>query len=132
MVNAELFVNRGGTNYLDAKTYTGRTVASTVFNFTTFGDSEYVFLIGHALNNGAAVQFSVNSYNDKTAAVVTTPTPTSTASVPTTSTKSLNWPLIIGCAVGGAGFIALVAFLIFYAVKVQRRKALNAKYQGTD
>ena len=44
-------------------------------------------------------------------------------------TKNTNWPLIIGCVVGGVGFIALVGFLVFYAIKVQRRKALATKYE---
>ena len=44
---------------------------------------------------------------------------------PTVVAKSINLPLIIGCAAGGVGFLALTGFLIYYIIKVKRRNAMN-------
>jgi hypothetical protein len=41
------------------------------------------------------------------------------------SDSSINLPLIIGCVVGGVGFLAISGFMIYYIIKVKKRSAMK-------
>jgi hypothetical protein len=46
---------RGGTTFNSTMTTTDYTISAKNYNFTTFGDSEYVYLVGVSTATGAAI-----------------------------------------------------------------------------
>ena len=104
-------------------------------------DDDYLYIQLTARQDDAYVQFQVQGIIDKYIPPTTPPPiigvtpgtpgapppivpgvtpgtpgapPVGASTVKTSSTSSINLPLIIGAACGGLGFLALVGFLIFY------------------
>jgi hypothetical protein len=79
------------------------------------------------------IQFGANSFKDKPVVVPPTQAPTTAPPdpivTPTKSKSKFNWPLVVGCVVGGVGFLAITGFLIYYVLKVKRRNAERLKNQ---
>eukprot|EP00347_Sterkiella_histriomuscorum_P019892 403339912 len=113
---ADIAIHRGTRLFTGTFTNSYTPTAKTDYQFDTFGDSEYIYLIVKAKVAGASVQFQTFSFKDKE--VIVTPVTSDYSSI----SVSVNWPLIVGVVVGGLGFIALVGFLIFYFIRRNRQR----------
>ncbi|CDW76313.1 UNKNOWN [Stylonychia lemnae] len=119
IAGADIAIHRGTRLFTATKTNSYLPTAVTNYQFDSFSDSEYLYIIVKSKVAGASVQFQTFSFKDKEVVVIPGDGGTSGT---TSSSSSTNWPLIIGVVVGGLGFLALLGFLIFYLIRQHKRK----------
>jgi hypothetical protein len=125
MWGSEAYIMKGGNTFLSTKTFTQYASGPINLKFENISQNEYIYIIAKGRQGNAGFQFNVSGFGD----VILPVNNSANATAPPTylgSSDSTNWPLIIGCVVGGVAVIGIGAFLTYYFVKKSKLKAQKA------